>query len=232
MASEDGCLDAQAEEEGEEMIHEVFSWVRHGHIDKVVALLDGGFDVDERDDKGNTLLCVACQNGHKKMAKLCLRHGAEMGTRNCKGNTPLHFCHLYGFAPLAEYLISKGAEEATNFCGLLPSEMRDYSAAEHQAMEEAAPFVEVDQLATMSHAMLTAMMTQAGQARAMRTQAGGGAGRGATGHEGGGAARSEDADPAAAVPPPMSELSREEKHRRIRAKANAIRFGAPPPRRK
>ena len=98
-------------------------------------------------------------------------------------------------------------------------------------MEEEAPSVEVDQLATLSPAMLTMMMTQAGQARVMRTQAGGrGAGGGGGGNsDGDGEA---DWDGGVAALPAMLELSREEKHRRIRAKANAIRFGAPPPRRK
>jgi len=41
---------------------------------------------------GNTLLFVACQNGLKAAAKLCLKHGSSLDARNKRGNTPLHYC--------------------------------------------------------------------------------------------------------------------------------------------
>ena len=76
--------------------------------------LEADLDVDTRDEKGNTMLCVACQNGLKRMAKIVLKNGADMNVQNNLGNTPLHFCFQYGFAELGAYLITKGAD--TTIC--------------------------------------------------------------------------------------------------------------------
>jgi ankyrin repeat protein len=50
-----------------------------------------GLSVDVRDKFGNTPLIVACQNGHGRLAKMCVRYGADVNAVNHKKNTPLHF---------------------------------------------------------------------------------------------------------------------------------------------
>lgn len=55
-----------------------------------------GVPADVRDDHGNTILLVACQNGHKRAVKAALRRGADMNARNYRGNTALHFCYAFG----------------------------------------------------------------------------------------------------------------------------------------
>lgn len=78
---------------------------------EVEMLLQQGVPIDARDEFGNTILCIACQNGNKNMIKLALRHGADMNICNFKGNTPLHFCFRYGYAKtLGRYLMQKGAD--------------------------------------------------------------------------------------------------------------------------
>jgi ankyrin repeat protein len=91
---------------------EVFSYARHGRIEELETLLRQGLAVDVRDDNGNTILAIACQNGNKRVVKLALRYGADINAKNIRGNTPLHFCYKYGFADnLGVYLISKGADK-------------------------------------------------------------------------------------------------------------------------
>ena len=51
-------------------------------------------------DKGNTILLVACQNGHKRVAKAALRRGGDINAANHRGNTCLHFCFAFGFDDL------------------------------------------------------------------------------------------------------------------------------------
>jgi hypothetical protein len=63
---------------------DVFSLARHNRTSEVSALLDKGIPVDVKDKFGNTLLCVACQNGLKKMAKLALRRGADINAPNVR----------------------------------------------------------------------------------------------------------------------------------------------------
>mmetsp|Transcript_20834 Transcript_20834/g.34071 ORF Transcript_20834/g.34071 Transcript_20834/m.34071 type:complete len:276 (+) Transcript_20834:2469-3296(+) len=90
-------------------VPDIFSLTRHNRYHEVEALLDSGIPVDTRDRHGNTILCIACQQGLKRIAKLCLRRGADINCQNLKGNTPLHWCYCYNYDGLASYLISKGA---------------------------------------------------------------------------------------------------------------------------
>ena len=92
-------------------VDQLFSLARHNRYKDVpIKLEEYGFDVDVENYHGNTLLCVASQNGLKRMAKLALRMGADIDHSNGMGNRPLHFCCAFGFAELAAYLISKGAD--------------------------------------------------------------------------------------------------------------------------
>ena len=91
----------------------VFSYARHNRKEELENFLDTNeenFPVDTHDEYGNTLLCVACQNGLKRIVKVLLRRDADINFQNQAGNTPLHFCYAYGFLALAEYLQSKGAD--------------------------------------------------------------------------------------------------------------------------
>ncbi|KAJ1489662.1 ankyrin repeat-containing domain protein [Baffinella frigidus] len=89
--------------------HVLFSKARHGRIKECVALLDKG--VDASDDAGNSMLIIAAQNNHKKIAKEALRRNCDMHHQNHKGNTCLHYAFGYKYAELGTYLISKGYEE-------------------------------------------------------------------------------------------------------------------------
>jgi hypothetical protein len=89
-------------------LEEIFSMARHGRCEEIDKLFDKGLPVDVRDEFGNTLLIIACQNGNKRVAKTVLRRGANINSRNYKGNTPLHYCFHYGYGDsLGQYLMTK-----------------------------------------------------------------------------------------------------------------------------
>jgi len=98
--------DVSAEEE-----HAFFSLVRHNKVPDVEAALEEGFPIDKRDAHGNTTLMVAAQNGHKRLAKMALKHGADPNSTNHQGNTSLHFATSYGYSALSKYLIAHGADD-------------------------------------------------------------------------------------------------------------------------
>jgi hypothetical protein len=92
-------------------VEDIFSYARHSRLEEVENLLDRGVPVNVRDQFGNTILNISCQNGHKRIMKCALRRGADMNVQNYRGNSPLHFCFKYGFgATLGAYLIGKGAD--------------------------------------------------------------------------------------------------------------------------
>ena len=132
------------------LLQDAFSMVRHNRFKQLNAFIDKHeIEVNERDEKGNTMLCVACQNGHKRMAKIVLRRGADINVQNFLGNTPLHFCFQYGFAKLGAYLITKGADpEIRNNNGFLCTEGlgRNALLTFNQAVEERQRIVELRNL--------------------------------------------------------------------------------------
>lgn len=91
---------------------DIFSLARHARVSEVEELLIRGVPVTSRDENGNTILSIGCQNGSKRIAKLALRFGADINEQNESGNTPLHYCSLYQKASLMNYLIKKGADES------------------------------------------------------------------------------------------------------------------------
>lgn len=115
LSFEDGYHGSYPSTEGfdEDDIANVFSYSRHNRSKDLERLLDKtGIPANVRDQHGNTILIVACQNGLKRVAKVALRRGADINARNYKGNTCLHFCFAYGYgSTLGKYLVSKGADE-------------------------------------------------------------------------------------------------------------------------
>jgi len=108
--------DENLNHEGDEILmgktQDAFIAIKNLNFEKLLEALDFGVDVNSRDDKGNSLFIIACQQGSKKFAKFVLRRGGNINTQNLSGNTALHFCFQYGFKNLAEYLISKGADDS------------------------------------------------------------------------------------------------------------------------
>eukprot|EP00291_Cryptomonas_curvata_P020411 CAMPEP_0172177402 /NCGR_PEP_ID=MMETSP1050-20130122/15416_1 /TAXON_ID=233186 /ORGANISM="Cryptomonas curvata, Strain CCAP979/52" /LENGTH=378 /DNA_ID=CAMNT_0012849917 /DNA_START=213 /DNA_END=1345 /DNA_ORIENTATION=+ len=113
------------------LLSKLFSRVRHNRYKEVEAILDSGVSPDVRDQYGNSLIILACQNGNKRIAKICLRRCCDMDAQNLRGQTALHYCYAFGYRELGEYLLSKGArDDITNdngmtcYDGLEPTEIR------------------------------------------------------------------------------------------------------------
>jgi hypothetical protein len=118
-------------------LNKVFSRVRHNRYKEVEAILDTGVSPDVRDQHGNTLMILACQNGNKRIVKICLRRCCDMDAQNLRGQTALHYCFAFNYRELGEYLISKGArDDLTNeygmtcYDGLEPAEVRLHTTSQ------------------------------------------------------------------------------------------------------
>merc|ERR1711920_103413 len=102
----------------------IFSFVRHNRYEAVEALIAQEADaLLSKDDNGNSLLHIACQNNNRRIVKLLIKSGISVNEQNSKGNTPLHYCSQYGFMQLADYLLAHGADDSiANDAGLLPDQ--------------------------------------------------------------------------------------------------------------
>ncbi|CAD7972075.1 unnamed protein product [Amoebophrya sp. A25] len=101
----------------------LFSFVRHNRYEALQSLLEQDASlISVLDEKKNTLLHIACQNNHRRIAKLLIRAGIDLDAQNIKGNTALHYCYAYNFMQLAGVLLAKGADDGLlNFLNLPPS---------------------------------------------------------------------------------------------------------------
>jgi ankyrin repeat protein len=100
----------------------VFSQARNGRIKRVEESLNLGFPIDAEDEKGNTLLLIACQNRNKRLVEMLLLRGASINHQNAMGNTALHYAIAFDAdGVLGEYLIEHGADDTIeNINGLSP----------------------------------------------------------------------------------------------------------------
>lgn len=100
----------------------VFSQARNGRLKRLIESVDAGFNINAEDEKGNTLLLLACQNVNMKMVEYLVAKRANVNHKNAQGNTPLHFAMAYDSeGTLGEYLIGHGADDTIeNVFGLTP----------------------------------------------------------------------------------------------------------------
>lgn len=90
----------------------VFSQARHGRLKRLEESLDTGFDVNAEDEFGNSLMMIAVQNRHLKIADILLSRGALLNHVNSNGNSALHFAFAYDTTgELGEFLIENGAND-------------------------------------------------------------------------------------------------------------------------
>lgn len=90
-------------------VDEVFSKIRHDHLEEVATILADGYDANVIDRNGNNMLHICTQNNRMKMAILVIGHGCPINHCNNKGMSPLDYCQMYQFSHLAQWLEGKGA---------------------------------------------------------------------------------------------------------------------------
>ncbi|RLO13013.1 hypothetical protein DYB28_001184 [Aphanomyces astaci] len=94
-----------------ERIAKAVLYTRNNNIKELENMLDQGVNINARDENGNTLFILACQQGNKNMCKFLMRRRCELDSQNFRGNTGLHYCYEYKWTDLATYLKDKGAKD-------------------------------------------------------------------------------------------------------------------------
>lgn len=80
-----------------------------GKIDRVKSLIDKGFDINAKDNDGQTPLERAAYNGQTKTTEFLIDNGADIEARGSFGYTALMCAVISGNIETAELLIDRGA---------------------------------------------------------------------------------------------------------------------------
>ena len=83
---------------------------RGGNIEAVKQYLAAGWDVNAKEEDGETPLHVAAFNGGKEIAELLLAKGADVNARNRQGWTPLMVAAKRGKVDIAKLLMIKESD--------------------------------------------------------------------------------------------------------------------------
>ena len=99
----------------------MFRATRDGDVNAVRGLLDGGADVNARDETTRTPLMYATVKNQKEVVQLLLERGADVNARSDKGETALTLAARQGHPEIAQALLRKGADvNVQDNAGLTP----------------------------------------------------------------------------------------------------------------
>ena len=91
-------------------IESIFSKIRHNRYDAIADMLASkSFQVEIKDEFGNTPIILAAQNNNKKLIKLFLKHSGNINAANNLGNTALHYACLLKYDEVGACLRKYGA---------------------------------------------------------------------------------------------------------------------------
>jgi hypothetical protein len=86
-----------------------FQHARAGETSRLAWLVSSGLPVNLCNEKGDTLLMLACYYGHKEAARFLLESQADPDRPNDRGQTPLAGAAFMGDVLIAELLLDHGA---------------------------------------------------------------------------------------------------------------------------
>jgi ankyrin repeat protein len=106
----------------EEYIHEMCRAARTGSVQDLQSLIDLGYDVESRDERGMTPLYYAVDEGQPACVEALLMAGALLNFKDPeKGDTYLHVAANGGDSVVTEMLLTAGCDvEARNDCNVTP----------------------------------------------------------------------------------------------------------------
>jgi len=82
---------------------------RSGDTSQLAIQLDSGLAVDTANERGDTLLLLACYYGRDDCVEMLLRRGASVDQANNKGQRPLTGASFKGYLGIVKQLIAAGA---------------------------------------------------------------------------------------------------------------------------
>ena len=99
----------ELDEETQAFVTRVFQCARTGAADELTSLLEQGLPPNLRNERGDSLLMLACYHSHAAAARALLERGADPEIMNDGGQTPLAGAAFKGDLAIATLLLDNGA---------------------------------------------------------------------------------------------------------------------------
>ncbi|KXZ49170.1 hypothetical protein GPECTOR_23g96 [Gonium pectorale] len=99
--------DAGQEAVGPRTLHEVAG---EGDVEALTGMLEGGAQVDGRDEDGCTPLHFAADRGSVAAAQALIAAGAHLDAQDADGQTPLHYAAITENREVYDLLVAAGAD--------------------------------------------------------------------------------------------------------------------------
>ena len=83
---------------------------RYGHENVIINLLNGGADIELKDELGNTALIVAAAENKQSILKFLIEQGADVNAQSNDGTSALMNAAMYGHLEVADLLLKAGSK--------------------------------------------------------------------------------------------------------------------------
>jgi ankyrin repeat protein len=87
----------------------IYECINKEDVNCISEYLMSGFDVDDRDGSGNSLLLIATGLGKEKIVEYLIKQGASVDLANYEGVSPLHKAAQIGRTAIIDMLLNAGA---------------------------------------------------------------------------------------------------------------------------
>jgi ankyrin repeat protein len=88
----------------------VFHYARTGEAGELATLLGQGLPPNLRNERGDSLLMLACYHGHADAARVLLDHGAAVDHAGPNGKTALMVAAMFNRGDIVRLLLARGAD--------------------------------------------------------------------------------------------------------------------------
>lgn len=97
------------------MEQSAFQHAREGNTDALKELILGGFSVNSKDQKGNSLLMIASYKGQEQTVKMLIYYGADVNATNSEGLSILAGTAFKGHLEICKILVQNKAVITPSF---------------------------------------------------------------------------------------------------------------------
>jgi ankyrin repeat protein len=105
------CLKDNGIEDSYQFLKTLINEGETNKFEEYFSFVKEKFDINNKDEDGNTLLILCAKNGLIKLASLLIENGADVNKQNNKGNTALHYAISLKHFTLADLLAKHNAKE-------------------------------------------------------------------------------------------------------------------------